>query len=39
MSTKNPIANVRGRSVSLLRTVGVYLLLVLVGIVRWEVCV
>ena len=39
MSTTNPIANVLGNSASLLRTVGVYLLLVLVGTVRWEVCI
>ena len=38
MSTKNPIANVVSNT-GLLWTVGVYLVLVLVGTTRWEVCI
>ena len=38
MSTKNPIANVVSNA-GLLRTAGVYLVLVLVGTLRWEVCI
>jgi len=38
MKAISPIANGRKNLSTLLRTVGVYLVLVLVGFLRWEAC-